>query len=54
MAKSHKPNTQSKAISLTGELVKTDNEGEIELTEEDLKGIAGGAAINRGWNRIKN
>jgi hypothetical protein len=32
---------------------KTDKEGKTELTEEDLKGVAGGVTPG-GWNRVKN
>jgi hypothetical protein len=42
MANSSSPDTQGKPISSTGELSKTDQGGRIELTEADLKRVAGG------------
>jgi bacteriocin-like protein len=52
MAKSDKPNTRSKPISSPDELVKTDiKEGKIELTDDELKKVSGGALFMKNGDK---
>jgi hypothetical protein len=54
MPKSHKPSPQSKTISSNDKPLTTEKQGEIELTDEDLKRVAAGTTVSHGWNRVKN
>jgi hypothetical protein len=43
-----------KTISSNDKPLTTEKQGEIELTDEDLKRVAAGTTVSHGWNRVKN
>jgi hypothetical protein len=44
------PNKKDAAISSTDDLVKT-NKGDVQLSEEELKGVTGGLSIQKVFDK---